>query len=55
VLADGTSPARLLGWLAWSAGLVSTAAQTSARALVGTFDERVSERRATSLADAPFT
>jgi glutamyl-tRNA synthetase len=55
VLADGTSPARLLGWLAWSAGLVSTAAPTSARALVGTFDERVSERRATSLADAPFT
>jgi glutamyl-tRNA synthetase len=55
VLADGTSPERLLGWLAWSAGLVATAAPTTARALVGTFDEAVSGRRPTSLADAPFT
>jgi glutamyl-tRNA synthetase len=55
VLADGTSPERLLGWLAWSAGLVATAAPTTARALIGTFDEGVSGRRPTSLADAPFT
>ena len=55
VLADGTSAEQLIGWLAWSAGLVSTAAPTSARALIGTFDERVSRRSPTSLAGAPFT
>jgi glutamyl-tRNA synthetase len=39
VLAGGTPPERLVGWLAQSAGLVPSAAPIRARELIGTFDE----------------
>jgi glutamyl-tRNA synthetase len=54
VLAGGTSPEQLVGWLAESAGLVPTTAPSSARALIGTFDEAALRSGPNRLSD-PFT
>jgi glutamyl-tRNA synthetase len=47
----GVSPERLVGWLAWSAGLAETPVAVRARDLVGTFREEAVRREPTLLVD----
>jgi glutamyl-tRNA synthetase len=54
ILASGTTPEQLVGWLAWSAGLVQTPAPVRARDLVGAFDERALPSEATSSEGNPW-
>jgi glutamyl-tRNA synthetase len=54
VLASGTTPDELVGWLAWSAGLVQTRAPVRARDLVGTFDENALTSEPTSIGGNPW-
>jgi glutamyl-tRNA synthetase len=51
LLDAGNEPERLVGWLAWSAGLVRTAAPRPARELIGAFGEDVLRPGPTSLTD----
>jgi glutamyl-tRNA synthetase len=51
LLDAGNAPERLVGWLAWSAGLVRTAAPRPARGLIGAFGEDVLRPGPTSLTD----
>jgi glutamyl-tRNA synthetase len=51
LLEAGTTPERLVGWLAWSAGLVQTAVPRPAHELVGAFAEDALRPGPTSLTD----
>jgi glutamyl-tRNA synthetase len=54
VLATGTSPEQLVGWLAWSAGLVATPAPVRARDLVGSFREAAIAHDPTLIVDGSW-
>jgi glutamyl-tRNA synthetase len=54
VLQAGTHPEELVGWLAWSAGLVHTRAPVRARDLVGRFDETALTSEPTSIGGNPW-
>jgi glutamyl-tRNA synthetase len=51
VLDAGASPEQLVGWLAWSAGIVPSPDPLRARDLIGSFREDALTREATLLAD----
>jgi glutamyl-tRNA synthetase len=51
VLDSGGSSERLVGWLAWSAGIVETPAPVRARELIGSFREDALTREPTRVAD----
>jgi glutamyl-tRNA synthetase len=51
VLDAGGSPERLVGWLAWSAGIVETPAPVRARELIGSFREDALIREPTRVGD----
>jgi glutamyl-tRNA synthetase len=54
LLAAGVSPERLVGWLAWSAGIVPTAEPVPARELIGSFREDALTHEPTLLGDDFF-
>jgi glutamyl-tRNA synthetase len=54
VLDAGSSPQRLVGWLAWSAGVAETPAPVRARDLIGSFREDALTREPTRVADDPW-
>ena len=54
ILASGTTPEQLVGWLAWSAGVAQTPAPVRARDLVGAFDERALPSEPTSIEGNPW-
>jgi glutamyl-tRNA synthetase len=51
VLDTGASPEQLVGWLAWSAGIVASPGPVRARDLIGSFREDALTREPTLLAD----
>jgi glutamyl-tRNA synthetase len=54
ILGSGTTPEQLVGWLAFSAGLVQIPAPMRARDLVGAFDERALTFEPTSTEGNPW-
>jgi hypothetical protein len=54
ILGSGTTPEQLVGWLAWSAGLVRNPAPARARDLIGVFDERALASEPTSTEGDPW-
>lgn len=55
LLESGTSPEQLVGWLAWSAGLIAIPEPVRARELIGSFREDALTRQPTLLHDSSWT